>query len=79
MNRQTGREDMARLSNYEAAEILSRCHVDKGGDFHRLRTEQVEDLLAFADMHGYRKPRNANGSRGRYWCAHLQRLAARDN
>jgi hypothetical protein len=61
-----------------AAEILHRCHVPIGADFHTLSSSQVEALLVEADKHKYRKPRNANGSRGRYFHEMLQRRAKRD-
>lgn len=59
----------------DAREILSRIHAERGQDFHTLRSEQVESLLAFADQRKYRKPKNANGSRGRYFYQMLQRRA----
>lgn len=70
---------MARLNKTDARGILALCHVPIGADFHRLTSAQVDALLAHADAYGYRKPRNANGSRGRYWHAHLQRLAASED
>ena len=70
---------MAKLSAYDAREILRQCTGSIEGDFHRLNSEQVNALLAHADKHGYRKLRNANGSRGRYWHAHLQRVANRES
>lgn len=66
---------MARLSRFEAADILQRCNA-ADSDFHTLPSSAVDALLDFADSHGYRKPRHANGSRGRYWHAYLQRLAS---
>ncbi len=62
----------------QAREILARCNA-RTADFHTLSSEQVEMLLASADTLKYRKPRNANGSRGRYFHAYLQRLAARED
>lgn len=58
-----------------AREILSRCHVARGENFDTLSASTVESLLEFADIEKYRKPRNANGSRGRYYHDRLQRLA----
>lgn len=46
-------------------------------DFHTLTSDEVERLLAEADRVKYRKPRNANGSRARYFHAKLQREAER--
>jgi hypothetical protein len=66
------------MSPQEAREILRRCHVPiDAADFHMLNTSQVQALLVEADMQRYRKPRNANGSRGRYFYAMLQRRAAK--
>lgn len=45
-------------------------------DFHELRASQVDALLAEADRVRYRKPKNANGSRARYFYALLQRRAS---
>jgi hypothetical protein len=72
---------MARLSPSDACEILSRLGVsydDARADFHRLPSDAVESLLSEAKARGYRQPRNANGSRARYFHAHLVRVAARE-
>ena len=61
----------------EARETLARCRVPLGADFFTLSTTQVMDLLAEAVRHKYHKPKNANGSRGRYFHARLQRRAQR--
>lgn len=66
----------ARLSPFDAADILARTH-SAGRDYHALDSDAVESLLAEANRLGYRKPRNANGSRGRYFHAYLCRVAAR--
>lgn len=65
------------LTPIDARAILKRCNVDIGADFFTLSSSTVLDLLASADSHRYRAPKNANGSRGRYWHAHVQRVAAR--
>lgn len=44
-------------------------------DFHQLTSSQVDQLLEEADRVRYRKPKNANGSRARYFHALLQRRA----
>ena len=62
-----------------ALNILQLAGVPKGEDFHRLSSGQVESLLEFADLHKYRKPKNANGSRGRYFHAYIERAASRDD
>lgn len=58
-----------------AHDVLQRAGVPLGADFHRLHSSQVDALLAEADRLKYRKPRNANGSRGRYFHDLLQRRA----
>lgn len=60
---------------YHARDILQACAVERGADFHRLASEQVDALLIHADLVKYRKPRGANGSRGRYFHDMLQRRA----
>lgn len=45
--------------------------------FHALPSATVDKLLGAADAAGYRAPRNANGSRGRYFYAALCREADR--
>lgn len=60
-----------------ARNVLALCSVDGHADYHTLRTSQVDALLVHADRLKYRKPRNANGSRGRYFYAALQRAAKR--
>lgn len=67
-----------RINPERARTILAACGVDVDGpDFHALRVDQVNRLGEEADAYAYRKPRNANGSRSRYWYAYLQRAAAR--
>lgn len=68
---------MTRLTRSEARDILARCQIPAGTDFHVLRSETVELLLEEADSRGYRKPRNANGSRGRYFYEYVRRTAER--
>jgi hypothetical protein len=65
-----------KLTSLDAREILRRSQAPRPGNFHALSSDIVESLLTFADSHGYRTPRNANGSRARYWHDHLQRVAS---
>ena len=62
-----------------AKNILRLCGVPLGADFHTLRIDTVESLLLHADECRYRKPKNASGSRGRYFHAFLQRRANRES
>lgn len=67
---------MPRISRFEARDILSRCGgVDR--DFHALPSADVDAILREADARQYRRPRNANGSRARYFHAYLTRAANR--
>jgi len=70
---------MSKLDRTGAGGILQRCGVGVSEDFHRLDSGRVESLLDEADAYGYRKPKNANGSRARYFCAFAQRVAQRDS
>lgn len=63
------------MDSQTAYDILRRCGIPLNDDFHRLTSSQVESLLAFANEHKYRKPRNANGSRARYFHAYVNRKA----
>jgi hypothetical protein len=67
-----------KLSPYEARQTLLACGCDLASDFHALPSSVVQCLIAQADLRKYRKPDNANGSRGRYFHAHLIRLASKD-
>lgn len=58
-----------------AREVLRACGIERGADFHTLPAATVDALLTYADRDKYRKPRAANGSRGRYYHARIQRLA----
>lgn len=62
---------------FNARAVLAACRIAIGQDFHTLRSEQVDALLAEADRVRYQRPAHANGSRGRYFHDRLQRLAAR--
>jgi hypothetical protein len=61
-----------------AKRVLREAHADNGEDFHTLRSEQVEVIVRHAAIVKYRKPKNANGSTGRYFYALLQRVAKRE-
>lgn len=63
----------------DARDILRACGVPFGADYHTLRSETVDALLAAADRCRYRTPRNANGSRARCWHDYLQRRARRED
>lgn len=60
----------------DARAILTRTET-AGIQFHALPSAKVFALLAEADRVKYRLPKNANGSRARYFHAYLCRVAAR--
>ena len=67
---------MPRLTRREARQILFSREIPLDMDFHALRTSQVDEIVHAANAHGYRAPKNANGSRARYFHAYLMRAAA---
>ena len=71
MSRKFAAENQTRT----ARAILANCAVPIGADFHTLPSSKVDSLLAWADSQRYHKPRNANGSRVRYFHDMLQRRA----
>ena len=59
--------------------MLAHIHgFDWRVDWHAMRSDAKEAVLRAADQIGYRKPRNANGSRGRCFAAYVKRAAERD-
>ena len=67
----------ARLTRGEALDLARLHGFPLDSDFHALTSGEVEGVLAAADARGYRKPRTANGSRGRSFHAYLRRAADR--
>lgn len=65
---------MARLTYWEARAICSTFGIDPKQDFHAMPSGMVDAAIRAADASKYRKPKNANGSRGRYFCAYLRRV-----
>lgn len=63
------------MDSTTAYDILQACGIPLNEDFHRLSSETVLKLLDYAKAHKYRTPRNANGSRGRYFHAYVNRKA----
>ena len=58
--------------------ILADCGIDPQTDYHALTSTQVDALLTKAKAWKYRKPKNANGSLGRYFHAMLIRRLNRE-
>jgi len=66
--------------NREIALNLAAMHgIDLRRDFFTLSAGDVESVIEAANAHKYRKPRNANGSRARYFFAFLQRAANKES
>ena len=66
-----------RLSRLDARQILFGRGIPMNVDFHALRSSRVDEIIYAANAHGYRAPKNANGSRARYFHAYLMRAARR--
>jgi hypothetical protein len=67
------------MSNYkvspvEARQILATVNPERQ-DFDALRQSAVLELLEWADAYGYKAPKTANGSRGRYFHSYLERVS----
>jgi len=56
---------------------MTQFHIPVGRDFFTLRSDEVGRVLDAADHVKYSKPKNANGSRGRYFYAALMRAYRR--
>lgn len=67
---------MARLTPSDARALASQYGFDFRADFHALPSSVVDRVLAAADFRRYRKPKNANGSRGRCFFEYVARTAS---
>lgn len=65
--------------NPQTADDVLRMAKANDCCYHALNSDSVAILLEFADEFKYRKPKNANGSRARYFHAYLLRCAARES
>lgn len=61
------------MTRTDAANLCNKHHIDPCKDFFELAASEVERVLDAANEWKYRKPKHANGSRGRYFFAALQR------
>lgn len=57
----------------EAIRICGQFNIPKGENFHALNSDTVARIIEAADSRKYRAPKNANGSRARYFYAMLTR------
>lgn len=62
----------------DARHLATRYSLDLTKDFFTLSASEVGRVLEAADFRRYRKPKQANGSRGRYFFAALQRAARKE-
>jgi hypothetical protein len=65
------------MDRHTARDTLARCGAPLDADFHALGSSVIEAIVEAARAYGYRKPKNANGSRARYFHAYLMRTAER--
>lgn len=68
-----------RFTPGQARQVLENCGATVASDFHALPSAVVEALLERAALYNYRRPRNANGSRARYFHAYLVRIASKES
>ena len=66
-------KSMAKISREEAKRVAVKAGIDFHKDYHTLRSSEVDTLLTIRKLNGYRKPKNASGSTGRYFFYYLQR------
>lgn len=67
-------------SNLQAAmNAFNSAGIDIHADYHTLDSFQSVIIAELARHHGYRKPKNANGSTARYYFAALQRAWNREH
>jgi hypothetical protein len=69
---------MKKIGSTEASRIFASCRISPFEDFHALPSSKIDMLLEHADRVKYRKPKDANGSRARYFHAYLYRALGRD-
>lgn len=66
-----------RLDYWQARALCSAFGFNPFEDFHAMSTASKEAVLRAADSVKYRQPKNANGSRGRYFAAYVRRVIDR--
>ncbi|OQM74931.1 hypothetical protein BFN67_04770 [Pseudaminobacter manganicus] len=68
---------MTRLTYDRAWAICTSFCIPVDRGFHALNSQHVQNIIDAADSVKYRQPKNANGSRARYFHAYLCRVIAR--
>lgn len=66
---------MPRMTKAEATELAARHSIPLDADFFSLSWDTVERVKHAADERKYRAPKDANGSRARYFHEYLRRAA----
>lgn len=61
------------LDRVSACALLRNLDIPRDADFFELRSSKVDELLNAANRYGYRKPKSASGSRGRYFFEFVKR------
>lgn len=65
------------MTRFEALSILQGWHIPPGTNFYTLSSSQVSDVLEMANALKYRHPKNANGSKARYFYERVRRASER--
>ena len=68
---------MSKITRIEALSLAKRAGINLNADYHTLNSTQVGVIVDLAKQSGYQKPKNASGSRGRYFFYNLARLSAK--
>lgn len=70
---------MVRMTHDEARAIATVFGFDPREDFHAMSTASKEAVIKAAKARGFKAPKNANGSTGRYFAARVRRALERDD
>lgn len=65
---------MTKISKLEAYRLAKKAGADFDKDVHAQNIGVLLDMSAIARLAGYRRPKNASGSTGRYFFYHLDKL-----
>lgn len=67
-------EHVKKLTPRAAAALAAVHGIELGKDFHALSRDATQKVLDAADAVNYQAPKDASGSRGRYFYEYLNRL-----
>lgn len=73
---------MSRMTHDEARNLCAQFGIIRRPelqDWHAMDSDQKERVIRAADCWKYRKPKNANGSRGRYFADYLRRAISKES